>query len=97
VDESTRYWLLWVGFAILILLTFGIYMKINRVEGLLLRLMRHHDIDPAERLPLSDRVKEIARDPARKIEAIKFYREETGAGLAEAKRAVEDYIRTLDR
>ena len=30
--------------------------------------------------------------PARKIAAIKAYREETGAGLAEAKRAVEEYI-----
>lgn len=30
--------------------------------------------------------------PARKIAAVKAYREETGVGLAEAKRAVEDYI-----
>jgi ribosomal protein L7/L12 len=30
--------------------------------------------------------------PARKIAAIKAYREETGAGLADAKRAVEEYI-----
>ncbi len=47
--------------------------------------------------PLSDRVKEIARDPARKIEAIKLCREETGASLADAKQDVEDYIRNLDR
>ena len=45
--------------------------------------------------PPSDRVKEIARDPARKIEAIKLYREETGAGLADAKAAVEAYINSL--
>ncbi|MBI1918362.1 MAG: ankyrin repeat domain-containing protein [Planctomycetes bacterium] len=45
--------------------------------------------------PLSDRVKEIARDRYRKIEAIKVYREETGAGLAEAKEAVEAYINSL--
>jgi ribosomal protein L7/L12 len=30
--------------------------------------------------------------PARKIAAIKAYRDETGAGLADAKRAVEEYI-----
>jgi ribosomal protein L7/L12 len=30
--------------------------------------------------------------PARKIAAIKAYREETGAGLADAKRAVEEYV-----
>jgi hypothetical protein len=45
--------------------------------------------------PLSERVKELARDPGRKIEAIKAYREETGAGLAEAKEAVEAYLGTL--
>ncbi len=97
MDESTRYWLLWIGFAVLILLSLSTYLKVNRVEGLLLRLLRHHGIDTTELLPLSERVKEIARDPTRKIEAIKFYREETGASLAEAKQAVEDYIRTLDR
>jgi hypothetical protein len=48
--------------------------------------------DRVKDLPLSDRVKEIARDPARKIEAIKAYREETGAGLVEAKGVVEAYI-----
>jgi hypothetical protein len=41
--------------------------------------------------PLSDRVRQLASDPARKIEAIKVYREETGAGLAEAKKAVEAF------
>ena len=51
-------------------------------------------INPDQRLPrrpLSDRVKELARDPTRKIEAIKVYREETGASLVEAKEAVETY------
>ncbi|MFI4996051.1 MAG: ribosomal protein L7/L12 [Hyphomicrobiales bacterium] len=40
---------------------------------------------------LSARVQDIARDPARKIEAIKAYREETGLGLKEAKDAVEGF------
>jgi ribosomal protein L7/L12 len=39
---------------------------------------------------LSERVKELAR-AGRKIEAIKVYREETGAGLKEAKDAVEAF------
>ena len=46
---------------------------------------------------LSDRVKELARDPNRKIEAIKAHLEETGAGLAEAKNAVEAFIHSLRR
>ena len=43
-------------------------------------------------LPLSDRVKQIASDPTRKIEAIKAYREESGASLADAKQMVESYM-----
>jgi hypothetical protein len=46
-------------------------------------------------VPLSDRVKELARDPNRKVEAIALHREETGADLAEAKAAVEAYINSL--
>ena len=41
---------------------------------------------------MSDRVKQLAVDPSQKIEAIKVYREETGASLAEAKEAVEEFI-----
>ncbi len=65
--------------------------RIRRIEGKLNRLMRHLNIDQHQGVPLSDRVKEIACDPARKIEAIKAYREETGAGLKEAKDAIEAY------
>jgi hypothetical protein len=52
---------------------------------------------PFDEFALSDRVKELARDPNRKIESIKVYREETGAGLAEAKRAVEAFVHSLQR
>ncbi|GBO53050.1 hypothetical protein APA_958 [Pseudanabaena sp. lw0831] len=40
----------------------------------------------------SDRVKQIALAPYRKIEAIKLYREETGASLRESKEAIEEFI-----
>ena len=66
--------------------------QLARVERKLNALLRHHGVDPTQGLPLSDRVKQLAGDPARKIEAIKVYRQETGVGLAEAKEAVEAYI-----
>jgi hypothetical protein len=66
--------------------------RVARIERKLNALLRHHGVDPTQGLPLSDRVKELADDPSRKIEAIRLYREETGAGLAEAKEAVEAYI-----
>lgn len=66
--------------------------RIARIEHKLNLLLRDSGIDLTKGSPLSDRVKELARDPARKIEAIKVYREETGAGLAQAKEAVEAYM-----
>lgn len=53
----------------------------------------HGTVDRANPPPLSDRINEVASDPSRKIEAIKAYRDETGASLAEAKRIVEESIR----
>ncbi len=66
--------------------------RLRQLEHRLSLLLRHFNIDPAAGSPLSERVRELADDPARKIEAIKVYREETGAGLAEAKAAVEAYL-----
>jgi hypothetical protein len=97
VDDQTQFWLLGAGLLVVILLVIATFLRVGQVENRLLRLMRHQGVDPNERLPLSDRVKEIARDPARKIEAIKLHREETGASLYDAKQDVEDYIRNLDR
>lgn len=79
-----------------VLATWGIVARIEsrlaRVEGKLNALLRHFHLDPAPGFALSERVMELARDPAKKIEAIKAYREETGAGLAEAKEAVEAFM-----
>lgn len=77
-------------------LTWGMVLslkgQLSRVERRLNLVLRHLGMDAAPDSPLSDRVKALADDPAHKIEAIKAYREETGAGLAEAKTAVEDYL-----
>lgn len=66
---------------------FGVWVgaRINRGLG-----MNCVGLDDAP--PLSDSIKAIADDPRRKIEAVKAYKLETGAGLAVAKRVVEDYI-----
>jgi uncharacterized protein YoxC len=65
--------------------------RIRGLEQKLNALLRHLRVDPTHGFSLSERVKELAADPRRKIEAIKVYREETGAGLAEAKEAVESF------
>jgi sirohydrochlorin ferrochelatase len=89
----------WVAASVIlvgVLVTWGILSRmqarLGRVESRLNLLLRQFNIDPAPGSLLSDRVRDLAEDPARKIEAIKVYCEETGAGLAEAKAAVESYI-----
>lgn len=73
--------------------------RIGLMERKLNALLSYHGIDAAEGPTLSDRVNQmsdrvklLADDPSQKIRAIMVYREETGAGLAEAKEVVEAYI-----
>ena len=64
--------------------------RLARVEEKLDLLLTHAGLDytPAPKAAWQTLADE---GPARKIAAIKAYRDETGAGLAEAKRAVEEY------
>ena len=92
---ETIYWLLGV---VVFLQLFGIFLNIwswgSRLEAKVTRIMRHLGIDPFQ---LSDRVKELAKDPTKKIQAIAAYREETGKSLKEAKDAVEFWISVQGR
>jgi ribosomal protein L7/L12 len=65
--------------------------RLARVEQKLDLLLTHAGLDytPTPKAAWQGLADE---GPARKIAAIKAYREETGAGLAEAKRAVEEYV-----
>ena len=69
-------------------------LRVDRKLNLVLKQM---GIIYEESFGLSERVRELARDPSRKIEAIKVYREETGAGLKDAKDAVEALIDSVQR
>lgn len=71
--------------------------KVARLDQKLNLILDHLNLEYEEYSALSERVKEIARDPGRKIEAIKAYREETGAGLREAKEAVEAWMDSVER
>jgi len=65
--------------------------RLRRVEQKLDMIMEHLGLTFAEEFTLAASVREAA-DRGAKIEAIKRYREETGAGLADAKREVENYM-----
>jgi len=86
-----------LGFSLLTLLVlFGIGSIENRVSRQDKRMARvEHKLDLVldhlglrEREPWSDEVDALLRE-GKKIQAIKVYREATGAGLKEAKEAVD--------
>jgi ribosomal protein L7/L12 len=78
---------------LLIVLCFSLFRSERRLAALernLGALLRHLNVDPtAAAGPPSDRVKALAADPKRKIDAIRLYRRETGADLRQAKAMVE--------
>lgn len=89
-------WVFWAIGASILMITLASWLDAKargvRLERKINALLQHHGVDPTLGMQMSDRVKQLADDPSRTIEAIKVYREETGVGLAEAKRAVEAYI-----
>lgn len=86
-----------LGFAALALAVVGLTLStvsrfaradepLARVERKLDLVIKHLDL--REELPRMDEVNALVRE-GKKIQAIKVYREATGAGLKEAKEAVE--------
>jgi ribosomal protein L7/L12 len=69
--------------------------ELRRIERKLDALLKHQGVSQPPPASLSAEAQLIARDPSRKIEAIKLHREQTGVGLAEAKADVESFMKTL--
>jgi hypothetical protein len=76
-------WVIGLGIGFVVLKAAAVTSRIERKLDL---LVKHANIDLAK--VATDEAAELAR-AGRKIEAIKAYRELTGAGLAEAKAKVE--------
>lgn len=64
--------------------------RLTRIENKLNVLLKHAGLEPHPEP--GNQWQTLASDPARKIQAIAEYRRQYGVGLAEAKRAVEDYM-----
>lgn len=64
--------------------------RMRRIESKLDMVLAHLGLKYTS--PSTENWQELANDPARKIEAIKAYRQQHGADLATAKQAVEYYI-----
>ena len=62
----------------------------NQLERMLLAIAKKLDVPlPYIPDPPSQRVQDLAQDRKKKVEAIKAYREETGAGLKEALEVID--------
>jgi Ribosomal protein L7/L12 C-terminal domain len=70
-------------------------VQLVRLEKKIDLILKHLGLDYLQETSsggLSPEVQDLARDPRRKIEAIKLHREQTGVGLKEAKDAVEAFM-----
>jgi ribosomal protein L7/L12 len=68
---------------------FGHTRRIQELERKLNLVLTQLGIDPNVRFAPSSHVTSLAVDPRKRIEAIKAYREQTGAGLKEAMEVVD--------
>ena len=90
-------WLILAGFLTTIGFCANITSRIRRIERKLDVLLRYQGIDATKQdYAFSERVKELlAADPPLRIEALKVYREETGASLRESKEAIDSFINNM--
>jgi len=66
--------------------------RVQSLEPQMSALQRHLGLTSPPLYSRSDRAKQLAADPKKKIEAIKAFREESGPGVREAKRIIEELI-----
>jgi Ribosomal protein L7/L12 C-terminal domain len=90
-------WMVVIGLAAALSLFASLSLLGRRVQSLeqqMSALRRHLGLAPPLLYTPSDRVKQLAADPKKKIEAIRVFREESGLGLREAKTIVEELIQS---
>ena len=66
--------------------------RIQEVERKLNLVLTHLGIDSSVRIAPSSHVVDLARDPRQRIEAIKAYRAQTGAGLKDAVAVIDEIV-----
>lgn len=82
----------WLIIAILVLVwvrTESVAAQLRSTREQLLRLQNHLGLGPLVAAEPSELVRQLAKDPEQRLEAIKKYRQETGVDLKAAKQVVE--------
>jgi ribosomal protein L7/L12 len=70
-------------------LAFGHTRGLQELERKLNQVLTHLGIDPDAQVAPSSHLISLAADPQQRIEAIRAYREQTGAGLKEAVAVID--------
>jgi ribosomal protein L7/L12 len=74
--------------------TISLDRRLRSMERNVSALLRHFNVDPTVQASPSEQVKLLAADPARRVEAIRVYRQETGADLMSAKVIVDELAKS---
>jgi hypothetical protein len=74
----------------------SVRFAVARIERKVAHIAAFLRIDTSRPPPLSERVQELARQPGRKLEAIRAYSADTGFGVVESAAAVEAYLASLE-
>lgn len=89
LNTNDLWWMAGLVLFLVIIPLWKMDSRIRRTELMLHDLVNHFGIRSAVLPAPSDDVKALAADPKKKIEAIRAYRQQSGAGLREAKEAIE--------
>jgi ribosomal protein L7/L12 len=82
---------------VLVWAQFRLEKRLSNQEATMAKLVARLGVQLDSSLEPSDAVKELAKNPRQYIAAIKTYREETGAGLKEARAVVDKLVRAETR
>jgi ribosomal protein L7/L12 len=73
-------------------IAFGHTRRVQELERKINLVLSHLGIDPTAEVAPSSHVVSLASDPRQRIAAIKAYREQTGAGIREAKAVIDKLV-----
>jgi hypothetical protein len=73
-----------------------IRFSVARIERKLAHVAAFLHIDTSKSPPPSERVRDLARQPGRKLDAVRAYSGDTGLGVVESAAAIEAYLATLE-
>ena len=96
MDPLLQYTLIFLVVLLVAYQIVSIRFALIRVERKITHIVAFLRIDTSQPPPLSDRVKELARQPGSKSAAIRMYSADTGLGFVESAAVIEAYLASTE-